>query len=61
MRLTSVEMDEKCRRGICFGATKNSHGGHKCGTKQLHMLTIDLIEDTLEEGAIQDDTTEEGG
>lgn len=48
-RLTSAEMDEKRRRGICFCCDDRYTFGYKCRTKQVHMITIDILKDATED------------
>lgn len=48
-RLTGVEMDEKMRKGRCFWYNEKFTFGHKCRSRQLHIATIDQLEQVIGE------------
>lgn len=58
-RLTSTEMDEKRWKGICFWCDETFTIGHRCRSRQLHMVTIEVIGSEAEEELITEFKEEE--
>lgn len=47
--MTGAKMNEKRRKGICFWCDEKFILGHKCRSRQLHMVTTYVMEETIEE------------